>query len=142
MSHELDEIAMPYDPKATGEFERTRAYNLQWIGFPAALLWLGYEIFLASGFDRDTARDIAFLPAIFAAGSLAWPLGSIADSDEYIQREHLTAASWGMAASGLLAVLYVFPFMQRILPEIELTLGLALVAVAYNAALVSARLRG
>ncbi|MEM9312742.1 MAG: hypothetical protein AAGA34_14975 [Pseudomonadota bacterium] len=133
--------AMSYDPKVPGEFERSRAYNLQWLGLPAALLWLGFEILLASGLVGDAARDFVYLPAIFAAGSLVWPLGSLSDSDEFIQRQHLVAASWGMAMSGLIAFVYVFPSLHRFLPEIDATLSFAVVAVTFNAALVTARLR-
>ncbi|MEM9084518.1 MAG: hypothetical protein AAGB23_01180 [Pseudomonadota bacterium] len=133
--------SMPYDPKVPGEFERTSAYNLQWVGLPAALLWLGFEVFLASGFESDAARDIAFIPAIFAAGSLVWPLSSLSDSDEFIQRQHLVAASWGMAMSGSLALIYIVPFLHRLLPEIDATVSFALVAVVFNAALVRARMQ-
>ncbi|MEM6858532.1 MAG: hypothetical protein AAF559_11730 [Pseudomonadota bacterium] len=132
---------MPYDPKIPGEFERTRAYNLQWLGLPAALLWLGVEILVASGLVGDGVRDFAYLPAIFAAMSLAWPLGSLSDTDEFIQRQHLVAASWGMAISGLIAIVYVFPSLHRFLPQFDATLSFALVAVTFNAALVTARLR-
>ncbi|MEO1647543.1 MAG: hypothetical protein AAFR32_01855 [Pseudomonadota bacterium] len=133
--------SMPYNPKVPGEFERTRAYNLQWVGLPAALLWLAFEVFLASGFESDAARDIAFIPAIFAAGSLVWPLSSLSDSDEFIQRQHLVAASWGMAMSGSLALIYIVPFLHRLLPEIDATVSFALVAVVFNAALVRARMQ-
>ncbi|EAQ30132.1 hypothetical protein NAP1_05130 [Erythrobacter sp. NAP1] len=132
---------MRYDPKVPGEYERSRAYDLQWIGLPASLLWLGSEIFIAGGLGNAGLSELAFVPAICAAMSLAWPLGTLADTDEFVQRQHLAAASWGLAVAGLVAMLRLFPFVRDWFPQIEATMAIALIASAYNLALVAGRLR-
>ena len=132
---------MAYDPKISGEFERSRAYAIQWIGLPASVIWLALEIIWAA-FSWDTSPyDVGFVPAIFAAGSLAWPLGTMGAEDEFIRRQHLTAASWGVAMAGLMGLLQVFPFMDRLFPAIGASLAIAIIATAYNTALFVVRLK-
>lgn len=127
---------MPYDPKAITEEERTNQFKLLWVGLPASLINIAWLIF----FPEDTTAPNLF--GVFAGATLGFMV--FAHSyDEFIQAHLWTAARWALGAAGIMILIGVFPMLNRLqlLAEINLILGLSVIAAVFHVALAVSRLR-